>query len=241
MKAVGRRAARFLGAVAVMLLVAPAAAKKDEDPAAVRAEVRKEIKDASDMPFLDLSYKVLRKELGGDARWAQVDPPPVQAPSEESGPQLYLTWDPRQSAEGGWVVEVLVTKLPHKRREGNTVSQLSVAFDRIGKSVLTSEHEKLLEATYEDWKKGAKEVSKADCVEPRGAAGAGPGDEWASCTGTDPDTGKRERRDWYVWKKGDATWLVRVRYDGAMLGEKKVAEKGKELMKALREVDDRRL
>jgi hypothetical protein len=205
-----------------------------------RDEVRTEQKERGNLPFFDLSHVVDGKKLG-DSRWEQKDPPPYQNVSEDKGAQLYMTLPLGAAADGGWAVEVVVFKMIHSEPTGgNMRSVFSMTFDNIGKTCQVSAWKDVLENTYLDWKKAASDVNDKDCTDPRKSS-LGPAKMWASATGTDPETKKRERRDWYVWNAPNVTWLARVRFDQSMLSNDAMLKKGEDLVKAVTQLKDKRL
>lgn len=229
-------AAAVLAGVAVAGIAFPPAAEAGDDVKKAlelkkkRDAFRKKLKDDQKLPFFDLSYAADLK-VCKDLRWTQTDPPPFQEVKEEQGGQFFAVWSPDITKGTGIVIKAI--KMVHKL--GN--SEYSNEFKYIGKKVKCSDDDGILEGYYEDFKIVAKpdERQLAKCIAPKKRK-VGPADGYASVWGTDPETKKPTRQDFYKWKSGNETWVVIAEFNEKFLDDPDILEKAEELIRSIKEL-----
>ena len=205
-------------------------AKKAEKLKAKRDAFRTKLKEAGKFPFFDMSYAADQKAVQ-ETRWTQTDPPPFADVSEEKGGQFWAVWSP--DITKGWGVEIRVIKYIHKSLDGK--SEFSMNFEHAGKTCKTADKKAMIEGFYEDWLKQARDVVESKCVEPKKKK-VGPTEMWASIVGTDPEAGKRERRDFYLWTDANTTWIAVVRFNDKYLDDPGILEKAEEFIGTIRDL-----
>ena len=184
----------------------------------------------------DLSYWVDMKKIE-DRRWNKQD---LREPDYFGGLQLHAKWANEASAAAGMTIDVLVVRHPHSKTVGGSTTNYSIPFDNIGKSIKTSEVEKIAEGFYEDWKRQAKDVIEDKSYGPKKCKFKVPKFE-AAVTATDPESNERVRREWYIWADGKnkATYRIEIRYGSAILDKEGLLAKGPEFVKNFKELKDK--
>lgn len=223
-------AAAVLGATFAAALPDPPAARAADDKDVKKAQAlkakrdafRKKLKEAGKHPFFDLSYAADQKAVQ-ETRWTQTDPPPFADVSEEKGGQFFAVWSP--DITKGFGIEIQVVKYLHK--QPNSTGGYNVTFEHVGMTCSTADKAKMIEGTWKDWMKQVKEPVEAKCQEPKKKK-VGPADTWASVVGTEPQGGKRERRDFYAWADGGSTWIAIVKFSDKFLDDPLILAKAEE-------------
>lgn len=215
------------------------------DDAEKMKEDRDKVREAYEDPekkagytFYDLAYWVDVAKLE-ETRWSKNA---VREPKHDRGLQLHAKWENAASAAGGMTIEVFINKLIHKEQKGSVIQPYSYPFDNLGESVSCVDHEAIIEGFYEDWKKGSKDVIEDQCTDVKKSKFKVPKYE-AAAVATDKDSETRERREWYVWSDGKqvATYVVEIRYGTALLDNENLLEKGRDFVKNLKELKDKRV
>jgi hypothetical protein len=230
-------------AAAAFVASAPSAAAKD-DPAKAKADreaLKKELKDKKCWYSYDLVYFVDSTKLK-ESRWDWKDPPPFKDVSEKKGGQLLLSL--MTSAVGGEVaISIAVQKLPQYELNGSQKSVFSLPFSAWGKSVPVSKIDDMAQGFYEEWTRSATDVIKEKCHPPKKKA-VGPAEWYSTAVGTDKDSKKRERHDWYVWGTTGAavpcTWIGEVTIAEKFIDNDEFVQKSEDVMKNMKEITDKR-
>ncbi len=216
----------------------PALAKAEKRRQAVRKFYEGEKRGA--FTTHDLAYWVDVKKLD-DSRWKIVE---LTDPNHERGLQLHARWSNEASSQPGMTIDVFIVKHLHSRLSANVRERttFSMPFDNIGKSVKASDVEGLIDAFYEDWRRGSTDVIERKCKKPRKSKFKVPKFE-AAATATPKEAEERVRREWYLWADGkqNATYRLEIHYGPATLGKDALMDKGPEFVKRLRELKDKRV
>lgn len=231
----GSVAASFTGS----LTGGDAFAKDDKKDAAKEAKEAAELKAKRDkfrdklitdgkMPFYDLSY-VADPKAAQETRWSQSNPPHPQA-EEEKGLQFAASFKVSASQEGG--IDIRGHKFIHKSLDGK--SEYSYKFDRAGFDCKTADMKKMCEGFFTEWKKEMVDVREEKCVEPKKSS-VGPADVFASVIGTNKESQKRERRDFYAWTGPNTSWFLIVTFSDKWLDEPAILVKAEEFVKTIKE------
>jgi hypothetical protein len=234
-----------VAAAAASAVVGPwVAASAKDDPAAIakaKEAVRADLKEKKWFYYHDLSYVVDAPKLK-ESRWEWKDPPPFGNVTEKQGGQFYATWVDKTGAEPG--ITVVVSKMPHFERQGNSQSNFNYPFKSWGETVPVSKTDDMAKGFYEDWIRSATDVIKDKCS-PTKKKNIGPGEYYATAVGTDPEDKKRVRKDWYVWGTTGAdvpcTWVMTITIAEKFIDKEEIANKSVDLVKATKELKDKRL
>lgn len=202
-------------------------AREAEAVKAKREKLRKERIDAGDWPYFDLSHNVTAKSSKLSDRWSWSNPPHPQA-TEDKGVQFIAQWENKLGS--GADIRVVVQKWEQKNNAAHTKGTFN--FDSIGKTVEMTELEKLCDGFSEEWKKKATDVIEDKCVKTKKAKGMGPAAWYACAVGTDAESKKRERHEWFVWQTVNTTWLAEFTYQAITLDKPDWLDYGVDLMKA---------
>jgi len=202
--------------------------KKLEALKAKREEFRKKKKEEGKFPFFDLSYAADTKSMK-ETRWTQTDPPPFQEVSEDKGGQFFATFSP--DITKGSAIEIKAIKYIH----GDSVKKLeySMNFEHAGISCKCADKDKMIEGFYLDEKRRMKDVIEDKCVEPKKAK-VGPAKAYASVTGTDAQSGKRKRVDFYMWTDPNVTWILIVEINDKFIDEEGITDKAEDLIRSIK-------
>lgn len=203
--------------------------KKIEALRKKRDDYRKKQKDAGKLPFFDLSYAADPKAVQ-ETRWSQTDPPTSDA-KEYEGLQFNAAWSP-DITKGG-AIRMFVQKFPHKTEDGK--GKYTMNWEHAGKTCDCSDSDAMLLGKYLNEKRQMKDPIEKKCVEPKKRK-VGPCDGYASVWGTDSQSQKRTRQDFYKWVDSGATWLITVVFEEKYLDDPGVMEKAEELIKTMREL-----
>mgnify|MGYP001379577567 CR=1 FL=1 len=233
----------FCAAASGLLTLSSVAGAKDLSPEQmaeqrekVRADYEGEKKGG--YTFYDLKYWVDAAKLE-DKRWSKEKRDGLK---HTDGLQLLAKWTVNSSAAGNNSITVVVQKWIHFTRNGNSQSNTVITFDNYGDSVSPTDVEKLCEAYYENFRRGSKDVIDDQCQKPKKCSLPVPKVE-AAAVATDKDSGERERREWYIWSdnKETATYVVSITYSASLLDKPDVIEKGRDFVKSIRELKDKRV
>jgi hypothetical protein len=187
------------------------------------------------LPFRDQEYGVAAA-LGKEAGWTAPTKLYVFKPSTAGGPVYFATWGSGKKAEAQPSVAVVVeryvcgdVKAPQTTKIGDADVPNSDAFALV--QALAREWAKGLEtppappAAPADGAPAAADASTKDaefdrqsCVEATKKQ-AGVATVFAARQGRVTATKKRERREWFGWSGGDASWIVCVRYDESVISK----------------------
>lgn len=196
-----------------------------------RDAFREKLKKEGKFPFYDLSYAADQKACK-ESRWSQTDPPPVSAAdlSEEKGHQFWATWS--VDVTKGQGIEIRVIKMLHKP----SPTQKGVyEFKKIGQTVDVADDGKMIQGFYDETRKEFTNLVEAKCVKPTKKS-IGPTKMFCSIFGTNTESQKRERKDFYVWTGPNTTWLTIVTFSDKYLDEPGILDKAAEFIGTWREL-----
>jgi hypothetical protein len=243
------RALCAAAAVAISALVALSVdATAKDDPATIKANreaVRKKFKDAKKYPFGDLSYFCDSTKLK-DARWEfrdHAEPTGV----DDNHAVFSASFPSGNASDPTPSIDFLVFRMCHHKDVGGGKRQpFSYTFKSWGKSVPISDVKDMATGFYEDWIREAQDVIK-DKSQATKKTKVGPADYWGYAVGTDSETKKRVRKDWYLWvdNGGEVPFTFIAQFTTADrfidADDGKWVDKIAELMKSLQELKDPKL
>jgi hypothetical protein len=216
----------------------PSAYAKKKDPAKIKAARQKiwdkYTTDKGGMVFKTMDYWVDVAKLK-DSRWSRNDKAKGYDGKELQYPQVSAQWATPNSE--GWAISIVIWKAMHSPKPNTTSSR---SFENIGKKSNMADVGKICEYTWEEWIAKSKDVITKQCKKPGKAKGAGPASKYASATATDSETKQRERRDWYFWADGGATYEALVRFDQSVLKNDGIIEKAKKFMSSIKPLKEAR-
>jgi hypothetical protein len=219
-----------------------AAFAKDDAAAIAKAKeaVRADLKEKKCFYYYDLSYWVDAPKLK-ESRWDWREKP-FSDTTEEGGAQFVATWSDKVGAAAG--IEFVVTKHPHFKREGNLQTNYSLPFKSIGETISLTKIDDIAEGFYKEFLADSTDVIKEKCSPPKKRK-FGPGEYYATAVATQKDPKVRVRKIWHVWGTTGAgipcTWVARVTIAEKFIDTPEILQKAEDLMKATKEITDKRL
>lgn len=201
----------FVGGTALLPEHAIAGEKDPVKLKEKRDAFRKKQEDAGVLCYYDLTYGVDRGPKDKpkiDSRWSRNAH--HSDAKEDEGIQFSLTFADSRFPEGS-AITFRVQKFLHKK--GN--SEFNVPFEHAGKSPKTADKNGMIEGFYAEYANTFKDLVKDKCVAPKKVK-IGPADLFASVVGTSPNSGKRERMDFYIWQGPNTTWACTVIFAGTL-------------------------
>ncbi len=233
-------AERPIAAATAVAERAPRGVKGDGDADDPLARVRADYEGEKHggYTFHDLAYWADVRKLK-DERWSKV---PREGLRHTDGLQLLAKWTADEDAAESRSITVVVQKWLHFTRTGDTQSNTVITFDQIGEPVSPTDVERLCQAYFENFRRGPVDVAEDRCVTPRKSSLPVPRYE-AAVTATSRESHACERHEWYVWadNKQTATYVVSVTYGAELLDRPELLAKGRDFVKSVRELKDRRV
>ncbi len=235
-------AAAVGAAVGVSFALAPTAASAKDDPTKVAADrdaLKKEYLAAKKFPFMDLSYYVDSTKLK-DSRW-EIDTKIEPGPDPDQGTMFRASFPSGNPTDTSPSISFRVYKCIQQDSAKNT--KFIKEFKNWGKTVDVSNTKQMAEGYYWDWYLGATDPVKSKCHVPEKKT-IGVADWWGCAVGTDKESKKRVKMDWFVWvsstRQGSWHWNVECETAEKFIDVKEWGEKIDDLMKNIEKMNDPR-